>query len=325
MKSIASLLPEQASTVAGQVDRLYLFLFWFSVISTILVAVLAVFFAVKYRRRSEAEKPAAPHEDSRLEIFTGSILLVLLMAMFGWGATVFFRMTTPPAGAMEVFVTGKQWMWKLQHPQGKREINELHIPVNTPVKLTMTSEDVIHSFYVPAFRVKQDAVPGRFTTVWFEATKTGKYHLFCTEYCGAEHSKMGGWVYVLSPADYEQWLRSGPAASGRQDTPEKAGEKLFTRNGCVTCHLAPAGTVQLGPSLAGVLGQVRKFDDGTETVADEAYLRDSILNSQAKTVAGFQKVMPNFKGQISEEQVMQLIAYIKSLAPPAPAEGEKKP
>jgi cytochrome c oxidase subunit 2 len=312
MNKTFSLLPEQASTVAGQIDALYVFLVAISVFFTILTAVLVILFAVKYRRRSESEVPAQPHEDSTLEILCGSILLVLTLVIFGWGAKIFFDNNKTPADAMEIMVVGKQWMWKLQHATGKREINELHVPVGQPVQLTMTSEDVIHSLFIPAFRVKQDVVPGRYTKVWFEATRPGTYNLFCTEYCGTDHSRMGGLVYAMAPTDYERWLRGAGAAA---ETPVEAGARLFAQLGCATCH--NADSAQLGPSLTGVYGHQAKMTDGTEVMVDDAYLRESILNSQAKIVAGFQPVMPLFKGMISEDQLLNLMAYIKSLTPPA--------
>lgn len=312
MNNVFKLLPEQASTVAGQIDALYLFLVAISVFFTILTAVLVVLFAVKYRRRSDADVPEQPHEDSTLEILCGSALLVLTLVIFGWGAKVFFENNRPPSDAMEILVVGKQWMWKLQHANGKREINTLHVPVGQPVKLTMTSEDVIHSFFIPAFRVKQDVVPGRYTQLWFEANKAGTYHLFCTEYCGTEHSKMVGSVVAMAPADYERWLRG---ASATAETPVETGTRLFTQLGCATCHNPGSG--QLGPSLAGIVGHNVKLADGTEVMVDDEYLRESILNSQAKIVAGFAPVMPLFKGMITEDQTLALIAYIKSLSPPA--------
>lgn len=311
MKSVFSLLPEQASSFAGQVDALYLFLVAISVFFTVVAAILVLVFGIRFRRRPGGPAAEKPHEDSRLEIIVGAFLLVLLMVIFGWGAKVYFHNTRPPADAMEIMVTGKQWMWKLQHPQGKREINTLHIPAGRPVQLTMTSEDVIHSFYIPAFRVKQDVLPGRYTRLWFEATKPGTYHLFCAEYCGTEHSMMGGWVNVLTPADYERWLR-GDAAGAATETPVQAGERLFSQFGCKTCHSAGSG--QLGPNLTGLVGHPVKLSDGTEVLADDDYLRESILNSQAKLVEGYQPVMPVFKGLVSEDQLLQLIAYIKSLS-----------
>ena len=310
MNNVFKLLPEQASTVAGQIDALYVFLVAISVFFTILTAVLVVLFAVKYRRRSEADVPEQPHEDSKLEILCGSVLLVLTLVIFGWGARIYFDNSKPPSDAMEIMVVGKQWMWKIQHPNGKREINELHVPVGQAVQLTMTSEDVIHSFFIPAFRVKQDVLPGRYTTVWFEATKPGKYHLFCTEYCGTDHSRMGGFVYAMAPADYERWLRGAGASA---ETPVEAGARIYTQLGCATCH--NAGSAQLGPNLAGIVGHKAKMADGSEVLVDDEYLRESILNSQAKIVAGYAPVMPLFKGMISEDQLLNMIAYIKSLTP----------
>lgn len=310
MKSVFRLLPEQASTIAAHVDAIYLLLVAISVFFTLLAAALVIVFSIRYRRRDEIAAGEKPHEDSRLELFAGGGLLALLLVLFGWGAKTYFAYARPPADAMEILVTGKQWMWKLQHPNGRREINTLHIPAGKPIQLTMTSEDVIHSFYIPAFRVKQDVLPGRYTRLWFQATKPGQYRLFCTEYCGTEHSMMGGWVYVLSPADYERWL-AGESAVSVQETPVQAGERLFTQLGCQTCHNANSGA--LGPNLAGVFGHPVKLMDGSEVIADEEYLRESILNPQAKIVAGYAPVMPVFKGIVNEDQLMQLIAYIKSL------------
>ena len=308
MNSIFSLLPPQASEFAAKIDSLYVFLVLISVFFTILTAVLVIGFAVKYRRKSEKEMPEPPHESSKLEILCGGILLVLVMLMFFWGAKLFFEGNRPPSDAMEILVTGKQWMWKLQHPQGKREINELHVPMGENIRLTMTSEDVIHSFFIPALRVKNDVLPGRYTTVWFNATKPGKYRLFCTEYCGTEHSYMGGWVYVMRPAEYEAWVRGAGATT---ESPVAAGAKLFTSLGCVTCHAGDSGV--RGPNLTGVYGSKQVLMDGKEVIADEEYIRESIINSQAKIVAGYPPIMPLFKGLISEDQLMQLVAYIKSL------------
>jgi cytochrome c oxidase subunit 2 len=313
MKSAFSLLPEQASTVAPQVDALYLFLVAMSVFLTLLAAGLVVVFGIRFRRRPGGAAPEAPHEDNRLELAAGALLLVLILVLFGWGAKVYFRNMRPPPDAMEILVTGKQWMWKLQHPNGRREINTLHVPVGRPIQLTMTSEDVIHSFFIPAFRVKHDVLPGRYTRLWFEATKPGRYRLFCAEYCGTEHSMMGGWVVALSPADYERWL-AGESPVAAMETPVQAGERLFTQLGCQTCHHSGSG--QLGPNLAGAAGRVVKLADGSEVVANDDYLRESILNPHAKIVAGYAPIMPVFKGLVNEDQLMQLIAYIKSLGAP---------
>jgi len=317
--SIFSILPEQASSIAGQIDLLYLFLVVVSVIFSFLAAFLVIFFAIRYRRRPGQKPPTPPHADNRLELIGSGFLLVLLMIMFVWGAKVFFQNYRFPSDSIEILVIGKQWMWKVQHPQGKREINELHLPLGQPIKLTMTSEDVIHSFYIPAFRVKQDVVPGRYTAMGFTPTKLGKYHLFCTEYCGTEHSKMGGWVYVLTPQDYQEWLQTGQKGAVAQGSPVEMGAQLFTSLGCATCHHSGSG--QLGPNLTGVYGHTVVFEDGTETVADENYLRESILNSQARIVKGYQPVMPLFKGLVNAEQLSHLIAYIKSLSPNPQPEG----
>ena len=238
--------------------------------------------------------------------------------MFGWGIALFFELSTPPAEALNFSVVGKQWMWKVQHPSGKREINELHVPLGQPVKLTITSEDVIHSFFIPAFRTKMDAVPGRYSTSWFEATKTGEYHIFCTQYCGTKHSQMIGRVVVMELPEYEQWLKNGGASSvNTGETPEVAGARLFQEQRCVTCHQTNG---IMAPVLQGVFGKEVKLQGGQTAIADEAYIRESILNPTAKVVAGYQPNMPTFQGQVTEDAIMQLIAYIKSLGG---APGEK--
>lgn len=320
MASNFALFPERASTVAGEVDALYLFLVAVSAFFAVAIAILVVAFAVKYRRRSEADRPQAIHGSMALEIAWTVIPFGLAMIMFVWGAKVYVTLAVPPPNAMEVFVVGKQWMWKLQHLEGKREINELHVPTGQPIKLVLTSEDVIHSFYVPAFRIKQDAIPGRYTTAWFEATKPGTYHLFCAEYCGTEHAKMIGRIVVLEPSDYEAWLSgaattavaAAPAAGpvDEEATLAAAGAELFQKLGCVSCHRAQAGA--LGPSLANLWGHEVTLQDGSKVLADEAYIRESILNPQAKLVAGYQPIMPTFKGVVSEEGLIQLLAYIKT-------------
>ncbi len=305
MFSNLPLFPEQASTMAQRVDALYYFLLSVSGFFAVLIAVLVIVFAVRFRRRSPDERPAPIHGSLGLELFWTLIPFSLAMIMFFWGASVYVSLRRPPADALSVFVVGKQWMWKLQHLEGRREINELHVPTGRAVKLTMTSEDVIHSFFVPAFRVKQDVIPGRYTTAWFEATKTGTYHLFCAEYCGTEHSGMIGHVTVMEPAEYQAWL-SGGAGSGSMAS---KGASLFEQLGCITCH---RGTPDArGPQLAGLFGKPVQLQSGETVIADETYLRESILNPQAKIVAGFQPIMPTFKGLVSEEGIMQLIAYIK--------------
>jgi len=309
------LLPEQASTVASQVDALFLFLVAVTAFFSGLIFLLVVVFTIKYRRRSEAERPKAIHGSLLLEALWTVIPLGIALVIFVWGAYLYFVISRPPAAAMEVYVVGKQWMWKLQHPTGQREINELHIPVHRPVKLTMTSEDVIHSFYVPAFRVKADVVPGKYTSVWFEATKTGEYHLFCAEYCGTSHAVMGGRIVVMEPADYERWLAGGV---GEESLPA-AGEKLFGRLGCHTCHRSDGSG--RGPSLVGKFGRTEKLASGETVAVDESYLRESILNPQAKIAAGYPPIMPTFKGLVTEDQLVQLLAYLKSLK----TDGQAKP
>jgi cytochrome c oxidase subunit 2 len=300
-------LPEQASTVAGQVDALFFFLVAVTVFFSGLIFLLVLVFALKYRRRSDADRPRAIHGSLLLEAFWTVIPLGIALAIFVWGAYLYFVISRPPAAAMEVYVVGKQWMWKLQHPTGQREINELHVPVHRPVKLTMTSEDVIHSFFVPAFRIKADVVPGKYTSAWFEATKTGEYYLFCSQYCGTSHAVMGGRIVVLEPHDYERWLAGGVA----EESLPAAGERLFARLGCSTCHRADGSG--RAPSLVGRFGKPEKLASGETVLVDEGYMRESILNPQAKLVAGYPPIMPTFKGLITEDGLVQIIAYIKSL------------
>jgi cytochrome c oxidase subunit 2 len=243
----------------------------------------------------------------RLELTWSIIPFLITMVMFWWGARVYYTQYRPPPDTIDIDVIGRQWMWKCQHRStGRREINELHVPTGRAVKLLMTSQDVIHSFYIPAFRVKQDVIPGRFTTLWFQPTKVGEYHLFCAEYCGAQHSGMIGKVVVVEPAKYEAWL----AGTTTDEPSAVAGERLFNAFGCATCH------GQRGPTLAGIWGQRRQLADGTTVIADEAYVRESILHSTDKLVGGFQPIMPSYRGQMSEEQLMQIVAYIKSLSQP---------
>lgn len=322
MQSALPLFPEQASTIAARVDALYFFLVAVSFFFIGLIFFLIIYFAVKYRRRSE-DDPVPPKIDAdlRLELFWTLVPLGITMVIFVWGASLYFTLSHPPQEALEIFVVGRQWMWKFQHPDGQQEINELHVPLGRPVKLMMATQDVIHSFFVPAFRVKQDVVPGRYTTTWFEPTKPGDFHLFCAEYCGTLHSGMIGRVVVLEPRQYEAWLSgslesprtaAGTPASARPEGSLAAqGEKLFQRLGCETCHRRDVQGI--GPVLTNLFGKEVRLQDGRTVKADESYLRESILNPQAKITAGFQPVMPSFQGQVREEEIQQLIAYIKSL------------
>ena len=299
--------PQQASEQAATVDALYFFLVAVTAFFTLLIAILVAVFAVKFRRKHDTEVGEAIHGSLALELLWTFIPLGICMVMFVWGAQVFFHMTRPPRGAMEIFVVGKQWMWKAQHMDGATEINELHVPIGRPVRLTLGSEDVIHSFFIPDFRVKADVIPGRLNTMWFTATKPGRYHLFCTQYCGTKHSAMIGWVTAMEPADYQAWLGGGAAGGTMAD----AGAKLFQDLACATCHLDNGQG--RGPVLKGVYGKPVQLQTGQTVTVDDAYIRESILNPQAKVVAGFQPIMPTFQGLVTEEQLLQLIAYVKSL------------
>src|SRR5271166_5113253 len=304
------LWPHRASTLAGNVDALFIFLLIVTGMMTVLVFGAIIYFAARYHRR-----PGVLAEQiegsSALEITWSIIPLGIFMVIFLWGAVIYFRERTPPRDATEVYVVAKQWMWKLQHQEGQREINELHVPVGRDVKLIMTSQDVIHSFYVPAFRIKQDVLPGRYTTAWFRATKPGVYHLFCAQYCGTMHSGMIGQIVVMEPAQYEAWLSGG----GTTGSLAANGESLFQQLGCPTCHRSD--TQGRGPNLVGIFGKPVQLEDGRIVAADENYIRESILNPSAKIVSGFKPIMPVFQGLVGEEQLNALVAYIKSLSPPA--------
>ena len=305
------LWPQRASTAAGNVDALFIFLLIVSGLMTLLIFAAVIYFAARYRNRKGV--PAEQIEGSiPLELTWSIIPLGVFMVIFAWGAVVYFKSRTPPRDATEVYVVAKKWMWKLEHAEGQREINELHVPVGRDVKLIMTSQDVIHSFFVPAFRMKQDVVPGRYTVAWFRATKAGTYHLFCTQYCGTQHSGMIGSIIVQEPAQYEAWMSGGTTG------PLSAtGEKIFAELGCVTCHRTDSQG--RGPNLQGVFGKPVLLQDGRTVVADENYIRESILDPGAKVVNGFKPVMPTFQGLVSEEQLNALVAYVKSMAQPGQA------
>ncbi len=294
--------------MAGSVDALYIFLLIVCGLMTLLIFITLIYFAARYRARKGV--PAEQIEGSiPLELTWSIIPFGVFMVIFLWGAVVYFRGHTPPRDSTEIYVVAKQWMWKLEHAEGQREINELHVPVGQDVKLIMTSQDVIHSFFVPAFRMKQDVLPGRYTMAWFRATKTGTYHLFCTQYCGTQHSGMIGSIIVMEPAQYEAWM------SGTSNGPLSAtGEKLFAELGCATCHRMD--TQGRGPNLLGIFGKPVLLEDGRTVLADENYIRESILDPGAKVVQGFKPVMPTFQGLVSEEQLNALVAYVKSLSKP---------
>jgi cytochrome c oxidase subunit 2 len=315
-KSFPFFTPE-ASTMAGRVDALFFFLVAVAAFFVIVIAAFLFVFSVRYRRRRAQEVGTPVTPPVLLEVAWIGIPTLLAMVMFVWGANVYFSMATPPKDALEIYVVGKQWMWKFQHLGGQREIDELHVPVGRPVRLVMTSEDVIHDLFIPAFRIKADVLPGRYVTEWFQATKPGTYHLFCAEYCGTRHSGMVGQVVAMEPADYQAWL-----AGGAMGSMAESGEKLFQDFACNTCHRSDAQG--RGPMLEGVFGRPVALQDGRVVIADEAYIRESILNPAAKVVAGFQPIMPTFQGLVSEEQLLQLIEYVKSLQNQAPV-IESKP
>ena len=313
------LFPQQASEQAAPVDALYFFLVAVTGFFAVLIAVLVVVFAIKYRRTHEDQVGTAIHGSLALELLWTFIPLGITMVMFLWGAQVFFHMTRAPRNSMEIYVVGKQWMWKAQHLDGAREINELHVPIGRPVKLIMGSEDVLHSFFIPDFRVKADVVPGRYNTMWFTAIKPGKYHIFCSQYCGTKHSGMIGWVTAMTPADYQSWLGGGSTTGSMAEN----GAKLFTDLACVTCHM-DAGQGR-GPVLKDLYGKQILLSSGQTVTMDDAYIRESILNPQAKVTAGFQPIMPTFQGLVTEEQLLQLIAYVKSLSEGTGAQGPTNP
>jgi cytochrome c oxidase subunit II len=328
MLSGIPLFPDQASTLAPQVDNLYFFLIAVTAFFAILVVILVAYFAVKYRDDT-GQRVGAPITGSvPLEIGWSLIPFIVAMAIFVYATVVYFNIVRPPAETLEVYSTGKRWMWRFQHIDGQSEINDLHVPRGRPVRVTFTSEDVLHSLYIPAFRVKADAIPGRYSSIWFTPTQTGEFHLFCAEYCGTKHSGMIGRVIVMEPNEYQAWLSTGAGL------PMVArGEQLFQQLACGSCHLAD-GTGR-GPSLVGVFGGQVQLANGTSAVADDAYIRESILTPHARLTAGYQAIMPTYQGQVNEEGVMSLIEYIKSLpatrpgaAPPqanaaqAPPQGE---
>jgi cytochrome c oxidase subunit II len=307
------LFPPEASSSAQQVDWLYFGLTAMLIFFSALVFLPIIFFAVRYRRGSNADR-SNPLEGSNL-LETGWTIFPLLVGLgfFSWGAILYYQIERPPSNALQVQVVAKQWMWKLQHAEGKKEINELHVPLDQDVSLTMTSQDVIHSFFVPAFRVKQDVVPGKYTTEWFHPTRLGEYHLFCAEYCGTNHSRMIGRIVVMEPGEYQQWLASGE--SGESIALE--GRRLFRDRGCSGCH---EGSKAIhAPPLEGVYGKQVPLASGEIVTADDQYLRDSILLPGKQISAGYENIMPSFTGHISEAEIMKIIAYLKATGQEPPA------
>jgi cytochrome c oxidase subunit 2 len=303
------LFPEQASSFAWQVDLLYFYIIAVCLFFGLAVVIAVTYFAMKYREKEKFASPEEIHGSNVLELTWTIIPFIIAMTIFVFGTYVFINLYRIPADTMDIYVVGKQWMWKFQHGTGQREINELHIPAGRKIKLIMTTEDVIHDVFIPAFRTKADVVPGRYTYLWFEATKPGKYHLYCAEYCGLNHSGMTGWVYVMEPRDYDNWL----AGNVTNQTPVQSGQDLFENKlGCASCH---QDTNQgRGPSLKGTYGKERKLENGQSIKVDDNYIRDSIVNPQGNIAEGYQPIMPTFKGQITEDQLNHIVEYIKSLS-----------
>ena len=302
----SALFPREASTIAPYTDALYFFLLLITVVGLVLVGALVFGFSIRYRK---SEHPVAiPVEGSTLLEATWTIIpLALFLIVFVWGALLYFRIYTPPTNSMNIYVVGKQWMWKAEHPGGQHEINALHVPTGRPIQLTMISQDVFHSFSIPDFRVKREVIPGRYSTVWFEATTPGTYHIFCTQYCGTNHSAMIGEVTVLSPDDYEKWTASSTSGMSLAQN----GERLFASMGCNACHSGSAAA--RGPNLAGVYGTKLTLANGSEVLVNDAYLRDAILNPSQHVTAGYAPIMPTYQGQISEDGLIDLVEYLKTL------------
>ena len=303
------LWPATASAYARQIDFLFGSLLVIGGLTAGLVFFLLLFFANKYRHGSNAHRHEPTKKTWRWEVGWTTASLLIFVGLAVWGGNLYVHLYNPPPNALQIFIVGKQWMWKAQHPGGQREINELHVPAGQDIRLVMASQDVIHSFFIPALRIKQDVVPGRYETMWFRADKVGRYHLFCAEYCGTDHAHMGGWLTVMDPRDFGNWLR----AQGGQKTLAAQGEQLFHSYGCSGCH-EPGGTVR-APNLDGVFGSPVPLSDGRVVTADERYVRDSILDPKAEVAAGYAPVMPTFAGQIGEDDLAKLVAYIESIGP----------
>lgn len=301
-------LPVAASEAAPHVDLLFLALLAICGTVALGVFVAILYYAVKYRRGSRADRSHRRNRNLPLELSWLAIPFVIFMGLFGWGAKLFFDLARPTAGASEIFVVGKQWMWKFQHPSGQREIATLHVPVGQRIRLVMISQDVIHDVFIPAFRLHQDVLPGRYTHMEFTVTQPGTYPLFCSQYCGTAHAEMTGQVVAVSPSEFETWLAEGSAGPSMA----QQGERLFRALGCSGCHMG-SSTVR-APRLEGLYGKPVPLQGGGFAIANEQYLHDSILLPGKQVVAGYAPVMPSYQGQIDEDQVLQLVAYLKSLS-----------
>ena len=310
MKTALKFWPDSASSVSGQVNFFFVLMVVLCTSVAVAIAVFLIYSTLRYHRKHDNEMGRPTRYRIPVEVAWTVIPFFFFMGMFAWGSKLYFDIERPPDNAIKMYAIGQQWMWELQHPEGQREINELHIPVGRPVRLSLISQDVLHSFFVPAFRTKQDALPGRYTTTWFKATVPGKYHLFCAEYCGAKHSGMIGWIYAMEPQDYQKWLTEGAA----EGSLASQGEKFFHQFGCANCHhFERQGRA---PYLKDLYGRRVEIAGGQTVIADESYIRESILNPNAKIAYGFEpNIMPNFTGQLTENQVLALISYVKALGP----------
>jgi len=300
------LFPPEASQLAAQSDALFFFLVLISLVGLTVVVLLIVGFSILYHRKRHPK--AVQIEGSTLLETTWTIIpLGLFLVVFVWGALIYFRVYTPPENAMNIYVVGKQWMWKAEHPGGQHEIDALHIPAGVPIQLTLISQDVFHSFSIPAFRVKREVIPGRYTSVWFQPTQVGTYHLFCSQYCGTDHSQMIGSIYVMKPEDYRAWLQA--STSGQSLAQD--GERLFASLSCNACHNTRPDA--RGPNLVGVYGSQLTLANGETVTADEAYLRQAILDPAQHVTQGYAPIMPTYQGQVSEDGVIALVEYIRNL------------
>ena len=301
-----AIFPPEASTIAPYADALYFALVGMTITGLVLVSSMVLIFSIRYSKDRHPE--AVQIEGSTLLEATWTLIpLGIFLVFFVWGALLYFRIFNAPPDSMNVYVVGKQWMWKVEHQGGQHEINALHIPEGVPIQVTLISQDVFHSFSIPAFRVKREAIPGRYTTVYFQATTPGKYHLFCTQYCGTNHSGMIGWVYVMTPADYRAWAAENTSGASLAQN----GERLFASMGCNACHSGNASA--RGPNLANVYNTRIRLTDGSTVVANEAYIRETILNPSTQVPAGYAPIMPTYQGQISEDGLIDLVEYIKTL------------
>jgi cytochrome c oxidase subunit 2 len=311
-------LPEQASTIGREVDYIFWGLMAISAFMTLGLFAVITFFLIRYRSTSDAKRTMSRLSPTYLEVTWTATPIVIFIGLFIWGALVFAKASKPPPGSLPIYVVGLQWYWDVRHENGRQEIGDLHVPVGQPVQLIMTSTDVIHDYFIPAFRIKRDVLPGKYTTQWFTATKPGKYRIFCNQYCGTKHGLMTGYLYAMQPEDYETWLSTsggGPPV----ESLAQSGARLFRQYSCSGCHGANSSVH--APSLTGIYGHPVPLQGGEFVTADDQYLRDSILKPDSQIVAGYKAIMPSFQKQISEQDVIALVAYIKSLSQPPASAG----